>query len=154
VPDLLAWMEGSGVATTIRGSLTLTASLSAFHVLGVTLVGGGAFVSGLRWGGLLFSEYPIAEIVRPAGRAIVIGLSISVATGLLLFATRASMAVENGYFQLKMSLLFGATVCQILVYRRVTPVGAFAGSTRFIGMLGAAMYLGVVAAGSAFILLE
>ena len=99
-------------------------------------------------------RYPIAEVVRPAGRAIVIGLSISIATGLLLFATRASMAVENGYFQLKMSLLFVATVCQILVYRRVTPVGAFAGSTRFIGMLGAAMYLGVVAAGSAFILLE
>ena len=36
----------------------LTASLSAVHLVGVTLVGAGALASGLWCGGLLFANQP------------------------------------------------------------------------------------------------
>ena len=44
----LAWVEATGVAIAVGNSVSLTASLSAIHLIGVTLVGGGALVAGLR----------------------------------------------------------------------------------------------------------
>jgi hypothetical protein len=148
------WLERSAVATAIRDSTLLTAWLSAVHLLGVTLVGGGALLSGLRFAGGLFADQPFDHVVRPAGRAILFGLAISIVTGALLFSSRASAAVQNGFFQLKMLLLLAAVVCQALISRRVGVAAAGAGVTRFIGVLGSALCFGVIVAGCAFILLE
>lgn len=150
----LTWLESTGVAIAIRESLLLTASLSAVHLLGVTLVGGGALVSGLRFGSLLFADQPMIQVVRPARRAILLGLTISIATGVLLFGPRASVAVENGLFQLKMGFLIAAVACQALLYARVSVARIGAGATRYIGVLGSILCFGVIAAGCAYILLE
>jgi hypothetical protein len=152
--QLLAWLQNSGLAVAIRESLMMTASLSAVHLLGVTLVGGGALVSGLRFGGVLLSDRPVHEVARPAARAILLGLSISAATGLLLFAPRASAAAGNTFFQWKMLLLLSAAVCQLLLYGRVTQASGGTRLTRFIALLASALWIGVVAAGCAYILLE
>lgn len=43
-----AWVEPTGVATTVRPPLLLTGGLSAVHLLGFRLVTGGALVANLR----------------------------------------------------------------------------------------------------------
>jgi hypothetical protein len=148
----LAWVEATGIAGSVRDSLGLTASLSAVHLIGVTLVGGGALVAGLRYGGLIFADQAVAAVDRPAGRAILLGLTISVVTGALLVSPRASAAAANGFFQLKMLCLLGAAACDVFVRRR-----GYAASGRLAtltGLLRSVLYGAVLAAGCAFILLE
>jgi len=148
----LAWVEATGIASSVRDSLGLTASLSAVHLLGVTLVGGGALVAGLRYGGLIFADQAVAAVARPAGRAILLGLAISVLTGVLLVSPRASASAANGFFQLKMLCLLGAAACDVFVRRRGYAVpGRFATSA---GLFRSLLYGAVLAAGCAFILLE
>jgi len=63
----------------------LTGALSSVHVIGFTLVTGGALVANLNLLGVLFPGRPPIEVTRPASRGIAAGLAISALTGLLLF---------------------------------------------------------------------
>jgi len=141
---LFEWIESTALATTIAGSLALTASLSALHLLGFTVVMGSALVGNLKRLGLLLPQSSIADVLRPVNRAIVIGLAISITTGLPLFATRASEVSANGTFQLKMLLLLTAVACHFTVGPR-----ARAGA-----MLSLAAWLALAGTACAFILLE
>lgn len=150
---VFGWLQGTMIAATVRESVLLTASLSAVHLLGVTLVGGGALAAGLRSGGLLLADRPAAEVTRPAGRLILLGAAIAVTSGLLLFAPRATDAVKNGLFLTKMTLLTVAVACHLLLYggdRWSSNLPVF----RAARVLGAALWLSVAAFGCAYILLE
>ena len=152
---LLAWVETTRIATTVKESLLLTAGLSAVHLLGFTLVTGGALVTNLRLLGVLFAERPVVDVSVPAGRGIAVGLALSVGTGLLLFAPRALAASANGTFQLKMLLLVAAAVFHATLLRRVARrVSARKPVLRMTGAVGVALWVGVALAGCAFILLE
>jgi hypothetical protein len=153
--SVLAWVETTTVATTVGQSLLLTASLSAIHLLGFTLVTGGALVANLRLLGALLPQYPVIEITRPASRGIALGLAISIATGLLLFAGKATAVSANGTFQLKMLLLVAAALFHFTWHRRVARRGA--ASVRLLqvtGALGLSLWVGLALAGCAFILFE
>jgi hypothetical protein len=152
---LLAWLQASRIAATVGGSTQLTGFLSAIHLLGLTLVVGGALVSSLRLLGALLPERPVRDVTAAAGQGMLLGLTISVTSGLLLFAPRASAAAENTFFQVKMLLLVAASVFHFAVYRRVSRRrDASAGVLRLTGALGLALWFGVALAGCAFILLE
>lgn len=148
------WMETTSVAVTVRDSLLLTAGLSAVHVLGFTLVTGSALVANLTLLGALFRGRPIVEVTAPAARGVALGLAISIATGMLLFAPRATPASGNGIFQLKMLLLVSATAFHFTVHRAVTRRTAAVWIRQATGAVGLALWLGLALAGAAFILLE
>lgn len=151
----LAWLQATRIATTVAQSSLLTGFLSAIHLIGFTLVMGGVLVSSLRLLGVALAERPVFEVAGPTGRGILLGLTISVASGLLLFAARAATAFENGIFQLKMLLLLGAAVFQFSLYGKVVRrASSGPGVLRATGALGLAVWFGVALAGCAFILLE
>jgi hypothetical protein len=133
----------------------LTGVLSSIHLLGLTLLVGGMLVSSLRMMGLVLTSRPAAEVTGAPRRAVAAGLSVSVATGLLLLMPRVTNAVQNGFFQLKMMLLVVSTIFSLTVYRQLangregSPV-----QLRVEGVLGLLLWFGVVLAGAAFILLE
>lgn len=144
--ELAHSIESSRLATTIGQSSVLLGGLSALHLVGLTLVVGSALIANLRLVGLLFADRPAREVVGPAGRAMVIGLTISIVTGLLMFSTRVEMALGARSFRLKMALILTAAIVQVVAGRGFVP--------RFTGALGAVLWLGVAAAGCAFILFE
>ena len=151
----LEWCQATGVAATVRDSLLLTGALSAVHLLGFTLVTGGALVSNLRLLGALFPQYPVADVSRPASRGIAVGLALSLTTGLLLFAPRAIAASANGTFQLKMLLLLSAAIFQVTLHRSAArSPHASTRLLRMIGVVGLALWFGLALASCAFILLE
>lgn len=153
--SVFEWIEATRVADAIRGSLTLTATLSATHLIGFTLITGGALLANLRCLGVLLAKQPLNDVMRPASRGIAIGLAISVFTGALSFSTRATAAVENGIFQTKMSLLVAAVFLHFAVQRRLAHAsGPETGVVRVTGVLGLCLWLGLALAGCAFILLE
>jgi hypothetical protein len=146
--ELFGWVENTSVARTVAESAGLTASLSAIHVIGFTLVTSGALVANLRALGALFRARPAAAVVGPANLAILAGLAISVSTGALLFAARATEVSSNGTFQLKMLLLAAAAAFHFAVHRR------FAAAAPVAGALGLSLWLGLAVTACAFILLE
>jgi hypothetical protein len=164
--SFFAWLEATRVATTVRDSLTLTGALSSVHVIGFTLVTGGALVANLNLLGVLFPGRPPIEVTRPASRGIAIGLAISALTGVLLFAPRATAASVNWIFQLKMALLVAAVLFHVFVHRRVARspghnhlTGEFAVSwsrptQRATAVVGLLLWTGLALSGCAFILLE
>ena len=150
-----AWLQETTIATTIAQSTLLTGLLSGIHLLGLTLLVGGALVSGLRLLGVLLSEQPVTEVSGTAARGMTVGLAISVTTGLLLFAARASTAAESGFFQLKMVVLLTAAVFHFAFYRSVARQGtAQQHVLQFAGALGLMLWFGVAVAGCAYILFE
>ena len=153
--SFFAWVQSSRVATAIAQSLPITAGLSAIHVVGFTVIMGAALVSNLRLLGVLFPQQPLRDITRPAGRAVALGLALSVATGLFLFAARASAASESGIFRIKMLLIVAAAGFQFGFHRRVTGRDTSRrGLLRVTGAVGLALWFGVALAACAFILLE
>jgi hypothetical protein len=104
---------------------------------------------------VLFRERPVLEVSGSGGRGIALGLAISVATGFLLFAARASAAIENSTFQVKMLLLAAAAVFHFAVQRNaLRRLPETSRLMQLTGALGVALWLGVALAGCAFILLE
>ena len=151
---VFAWLQSTAVAAAVGDSILLTGALSAVHLLGFTLVTGGGLVANLRLLGVILSDRPPLEIVRPASRGVAAGLLISVATGLLLFAPRAIAASSNRTFQIKMLLLVSAAVFHFTVHRAVSarPV-VRRGVLGAVGGAGLLLWISLALAGCAFILL-
>ena len=160
------WLEGTAVAMTVRDTLLLNAGLSAAHLIGFTLVTGGALVANLNLLGVLFPGRPPMEVTRPASRGIALGLAISVLTGVFLFAPRATVASVNWIFQLKMTLLATAVLFHVFVHRRVARSPGHShvtgnserswsgGAQRATAVVGLLLWTGLALSGCAFILLE
>jgi hypothetical protein len=150
-----AFLETTTVAAAIRQSTLLTGLLSGLHLVGMTLIGGSALVSGLRATRAAFADFPVPDVTRMTRRGIAIGATISVVSGVLLFAPRASTAIGSGYFQIKMLLLAGALTFHFIIHR--APAGrrnSSAVALRVSGAVGAALWFAVILAGCAYILLE
>jgi hypothetical protein len=151
----LGWLQSTPLAIAIANSLYLLAGLSAVHVIGFTLLMGSALVGNLRLAGMVLPMLPIADVVRPARRMIAVGLTLSFATGFLLFATRALNATYNWIFDLKMGLLLCAAIFHFVVPSRFATADIRpSGGARIAGMVGLALWISVALAGCAFIFLE
>ena len=148
------WLEGTRVALTVRDSLMLTGALSAVHLVGFTLSTGGALVANLNLLGVLFPGRRAIDVTRPATRGIVLGVVVSVITGGLLFAPRASVASVNGIFQTKMLLLVAAVLFHASVHQRVARHDGSALARRATAIVGLLLWTGLAVSGASFILLE
>lgn len=148
-------LQATAFAKSIAESVMLTAVFSAAHLLGFTLLMGSVLVSALRQLGAVLTERPAIETTRAADRGVLVGLTISVLTGLSLFSGRAPAAAANDIFRLKMLLLVSAALLHFLVFRRVP---ARAGLSRLLlrlnGAASLALWGAVALAGCAYILLE
>ena len=151
---LLSWIEATRVSMAIAESATLTAWLSAVHVVGFALVTGAALVANLRGLGALFPRTEASDVLVPANRAIALGLTVSIATGALLFAARAADAGANSFFQLKMLLLLGAATFQFAIVGGRGVERRSAGVSRVVSAVALALWLGLALAAFAFLLLE
>ena len=150
---MIEWIEATSVARAVAASAALTAWLSAIHAVGFALVTGSALVADLRGVGALLRRCEIMDVVRPANRAIALGLAISASTGSLLFAARAAEAAGNGLFLLKMLLLLAAAGVQFTLVRKLSERDA-ARTARAASGVALSLWLGLALAAFAFVLLE
>lgn len=153
--SIFAWLESTVIARSVGESLMFTASLSAVHILGFTLVMGSALLVNLRLLDLVLPQRALIEVTRPASRAIVLGLTISLATGFLLFSTRAMSAIQNSTFQVKMLLLLAAVVFHFAIQSRVTRRPQSSVFTlRTTAVSGLALWVGLAVTACWYILFE
>jgi uncharacterized protein DUF6644 len=147
-------VEASAVATAIRDSVLLTGTLSGLHLIGLTLLVGSVLVSSTRLVGLHFNDQPIAEVTRAARRGSVLGLTLSVSTGLFLVAPRIATASTDRVFITKMLILCSAAVFHFAIYQPAARGRQSLVSPSLAGVVAFLLWFAVILAGCAFILLE
>ena len=152
---MLDALQASWLAQAVGESQLATASLSSLHLLGFTVVMGSAVLCSLHLLGVLLPEHPTPALVRPATRALLAGLGLSVVTGVLLVLPRAAGAAVNPTFRLKMLLLVaGVLLHAVVVSSPAVTADAGVWTRRLSGLASLVVWAGVAVAGCAFILLE
>lgn len=154
--QLFSWLEETGFARTVGESLSITAWLSAIHVIGFTLVMSAGVVWNLHAAGVVLRSVPTKTIAGNAVRLSALGLTVSLLTGFALFAPRASRTAPVGVFQLKMALLLAAATYQFatnfLVLRK--PHFVTLNPLRASGILGVMLWVALAVTACWFILFE
>jgi hypothetical protein len=152
--EFFAQIEKSPLALTIRDSTILTGTLSGIHLIGLTLLVGSVLVSSAGLAGLIASDQSVAELTRATRRASIVGLIISISSGLLLVSFRLLMSTANRSFRIKMLMLVVATLFHFLVYVPAARGQRSAVSTKLAGVTAFLLWFAVVLAGCSFILFE
>ncbi len=152
--SLFSAIEKSAIAMAIRDSTVLTGGLSGLHLIGLTLLVGSALVSSAALTGWVAGDQPVAEVTRTARRASIVGLCISIATGLLLVSFRLSMSLGNRAFQIKMLTLAVAALFHFFVYMPAARGRHALVPRQLAGAFAFLLWFGVVLGGCAFILFE
>jgi hypothetical protein len=149
VNDILIAVQGSGVAHLVSKSNHLVgAGLQIVHVLGFVLLLASLVLTSLRLAGRVFAGRPGSEIAAQAGPLFAIGLTLTLASGTLMFVSAAALYYYKWAFQLKMLLLVLAIAAHVFVFRRLaygrTPAPAAAARVGVVAVLllwyGTALY--------------
>jgi hypothetical protein len=149
------WVQSTAIARTVGESLWLTAGLSALHLIGFTLVMGGAVMVGLRLLGATLEHSAVAAVSQAGRRILLSGVVVSIGTGLLLFAPRAGFTIVTGTFQLKLTLAAAALLFHFLVVVRVAAAPQVPVATRKLtGLVSVLLWLSLAVTACWFILFE
>lgn len=143
------WCEGTFIGETVRTSVWLFPIIEAFHLLGLSLLGGAVLVLDLRLVGVMLGSEPIAELARSTRRWAVAGVIAMIATGVPLFLSEAVKCYYNPSFWVKMATLPVAIGFTIAVRRWIarTPPAATSPRTRLAGATSMLLWFTVAAAG-------
>ena len=101
---LLAALEGTVLASALRGARWGYAAVSGVHILGVAILVGAVVPLNLRLLGL-WREAPRDLVIRMLAPMAAAGLAIAITAGLLLFSIRAREYAGVGFLQAKLLLV-------------------------------------------------
>jgi hypothetical protein len=121
--DLLA---ASPIAALLRGSGTAYLLVNATHILGIALLIGSILPLDLRLAGA-FPRTPLPAIAPLLRFMALVGLSLAVITGFVLFTANPGEYATNPAFRIKLLLLALAVLNATLVTRSAMGAGAFGG---------------------------
>jgi hypothetical protein len=105
IAAILASLESSALAATIRNSFYLFPLIESVHVLGLTLVVGTIVIIDLRLLGLASIRRPFSAVASDVLKWAWLAFAVTVTTGALMFVTSAGGYYQNPYFRVKMALL-------------------------------------------------
>src|SRR4051812_21462496 len=105
ITALLAWLEASGLADSIRTSGYLFAVIESFHVIGLTMVFGTIAIVDLRLLGVASARRSFTKMASDILKWTWAAFALAAGTGSLLFITNAAVYYHNFYFRAKMVLL-------------------------------------------------
>jgi hypothetical protein len=154
IPEILAWIENTPVATAIRQSTFLFPAVETVHVLATVIVVGSVTMLDLRLLNIAWRSYSIREVHEDVLPWTWTSFGIAAIAGSLLFSSSATKYYHNGPFRMKMVLLalvaINAACFELGTYRRVRNREAQANIpifARIAGALGLLLWIGVVACG-------
>jgi hypothetical protein len=117
--DLARWLDAQAWSTGIHESLYLYAWIETTHVLTLTVFLGMLFVIDLRMLGLAFGDVPASTIAARLNTPMMIGFTVMMVTGLLLYYAIPVRTTQSIWFRLKVVLLAAAAVNAFLFRSRM-----------------------------------
>ena len=118
-PTFIATIESSGIAEWMRTSLKAMRVVESIHVLSAALVFGTFLIVDLRLLGFPDTRRSFQRVEDELLKITWAAFTISVVTGLLMFAPNATTYFRNLAFGLKMLALLGAGV-NMAIFEHVT----------------------------------
>jgi hypothetical protein len=113
---LLAGLEATAVAQSLRTSRWLYAATNTAHVFGIALLVGAIVPLNLRLLGL-WPDVPRRTLVRVMVPVAATGLALAMLAGGLLFAVRAREYAPIGFLQAKLALVALGTLAALALHR-------------------------------------
>lgn len=148
-------LESLALVEALRFSRWGYAAVNAAHILGICLLVGGALPMALRLFGV-WPETSRADLMRVLSATAASGLVIAMASGALLFATRASEYADHPTFQLKLVFILIGTASAVTAhagYGRTLEPAPRTMAIR-IGALSALCWLAALTAGRLIAFIE
>src|SRR2546423_10129372 len=105
VDSVLAALEATRLAASIRESLYFFPFLESLHVVGLTMVFGTIAVLDLRMLGIASIRRPVVRVALDVEKWAWMAFALTAATGALMFTTNAGVYYHNIFFRLKMAML-------------------------------------------------
>lgn len=133
--DVWATLVKSDIASALRMSRWGYAAVNTAHIAAIAILFGSVMVLDLRLLGL-WRSIALADLARPLVTMAAIGLAIAIASGLLLFVTRADEYAALGIFRVKLALVTIGTASALAHHLRFgrTLTGASTGILRLAGI--------------------
>lgn len=138
----------SDFASSLRMSRWGYATVNATHIAAIGLLFGSVVALDLRLLGV-WRSIALADLARPLVTIAAVGLALAVASGLLLFATRADEYAALGIFRVKLVLIAIGTTSALAHHLRYgrTLTDAPAGALRFAGTTSLLCWSGALISG-------
>ena len=114
--DLIAYVETSALADSIRENDVLFPLIESIHVLAICLVVGSIVAVDLRLLGLASIRRPVSRLTQGILPLTWFAFVVAVGSGGLLFISNATKYLENGYFVAKMILIGVAGLNMVLFH--------------------------------------
>lgn len=105
IAAILAFLESSWMAETIRTSAYLFPLIESFHVIALTMVLGTIAIVDFRLLGFASTRRPFTRIASDTLKWTWAAFALAAVTGSLLFISNAAVYYHNFYFRSKMVLL-------------------------------------------------
>ncbi|MBL28531.1 MAG: hypothetical protein CMM50_13375 [Rhodospirillaceae bacterium] len=102
--ELLAGIEASHLAATLRGSTWLYPLVNTAHIYGIALLFGAIVPLDLRLMGV-WRTMPVAMLARLLVPVAATGFGLAAVAGALLFSAQATDYAASGFFRAKMAML-------------------------------------------------
>jgi hypothetical protein len=118
-PELIAYLENSAIATSIREDDTLFPLIESVHVVAICLVVGSILVLDLRLTGFASLRRPVGRLTGSILPVTWGAFALAATSGSLLFISNAAKYLANGFFVAKMILL-GAAGLNMIVFHAVS----------------------------------
>ena len=149
--DILASIDHSAFARLIsKSNHMVIASLQIFHVLGLLMLLSSLLLMSLRLLGVTLEQAPVPQVTRLPTRLFWLGVTLTIASGLLMFIGSPAHYFYNPAFDLKMMLLLAAVTVQFVLFRRVAALDAPPPAlARWSVLLSLLLWFGVGVAGRA-----
>lgn len=146
--DVWATLAKSDIASALRMSRWGYAAVNATHIAAIGILFGSAMALDLRLLGL-WRSIALADLARPLVTMAAIGLAVAVASGLLLFVTRADEYAALGIFRVKLALVTIGTASALVHHVRYgrTLAGASTGILRLAGITSLICWSGALLCG-------
>jgi hypothetical protein len=115
--DALVLLQSSRLSHAIaKANHMLVAGLQIVHVFGLILLLGPLILIGLRVLGLVLREQPLEDIVGQSRALSLIGLALSVTSGIFMFISAPLHYYANWAFDTKMAILLVALTTYALIF--------------------------------------
>lgn len=116
---LARWLDTHAWSTALHESQYMYAWVESTHVLSLMVFLGMLMIIDLRMLGLLFTEVPASTIARRLDTPMMIGVSVMVVTGLLLYYAIPVRTTQSIWFRIKVVLLIAAAINAFLFRNRM-----------------------------------
>ena len=148
---MLEALAASPIAALLRGSGTAYLLVNATHILGIALLVGSILPLDLRLAGA-FPRTPLPAIAPLLRGTALVGLTLAVLTGFVLFAANPVEYAGNPAFRIKLLLLAAAVLNAVLATRSRAWAQVLSGAPpppalRLMAAASALLWLSVLLAG-------